>query len=220
MDERRATAAALVLGPLLFLVSNLLHPKEYATGNEPEQLASIAEAYQRWQAAHIITLLSLLVFAAAIVGLALLVVRTGDARAGWAGGALGIAGSIGLGGALTIDGFAWGIAGEVWGRSDAVGKRTAELVLADLQGSEWALPFYLTGVLWIIGLIVLAAALARRGVVPRVAAAVFGLGVLMVGLETAIQANWYFVLASVVLLVGAALVARAVALRAPSQRAV
>jgi hypothetical protein len=31
---RRATAAALVLGPLLFFVDNLLHPKEYTRDHE------------------------------------------------------------------------------------------------------------------------------------------------------------------------------------------
>jgi hypothetical protein len=205
-DERRITAAALVLAPALFLLSNLIHPKEFAADHEAAQLAKIAEAYQRWQAAHLVSLVSLLVFAVAVAGLALLVART-NRRAGWAGGALGIAGLIGLGGAVTIDGFAWGIAGEVWGKSDDAGKRTAELMLNDLQHSEWALPVYLLGVLWILGVIVLAAALARAGVVPMWAAALLGLGAIMVGLETSIQSNVYFVVASVVLLAGGVAVA-------------
>ena len=204
--ERRLTAAALVIAPALFLLSNLLHPKEFATGHEAAQLAKIAESYQRWQAAHLITLVSLLVFAAAVVGLAVIVARA-NRRASWAGGALGIAGLIGLSGALTIDGFGWGIAGEVWGRSDDAGKRAAELVLHDMQQSEWALPFYLLGVLWILGVIVLAAAAARAGIVPLWAAALLGVGAIMVGLETSIQDNVYFVIASLVLLAGGVAVA-------------
>jgi hypothetical protein len=202
---RVSTAAALVVAPALFLLSNLIHPEELAPGHEAAQLAKIAESYQRWQAAHAITLLSLLVFAAAVIGLAM-VVRS-NRRASWAGGALGIAGLIGLGGALAIDGFSWGIAGEVWGKSDDAGKRTAEVVLADMQHSEWALPFYLLGVLWILGVIVLAAAAARAGLVPLWAAALLGLGAIMVGLETSIQDNAYFVVASLVLLAGGAAVA-------------
>lgn len=202
---RGSTAAALIVAPALFLLANLIHPKEFAADHEAAQLAKIAESYSRWQAAHLISLLSLLVFAAAIVGLAM-VVRA-NRRASWAGGALGIAGLMGLAGALTIDGFGWGIAGEVWGKSGEAGKRTAEVVLDDMQHSEWALPFYLLGVLWILGVIVLAAAAARAGIVALWAAALLGVGAIMVGLETAIQNNAYFVVASLVLLAGGVAVA-------------
>ena len=215
-DARRVTVAALVLAPALFLLANVLHPKEVGSGNEREQLEAIAEAYDRWQVAHLISLLSLLVFTAAVVGLALLLIRAGNHRAGWAGGALGIVGLIGLGGALTIDGFAWGITGEVWGRSGAAGRATAETILHDLQSSEWGLPYYLTGVFWIVGMIVLAAGLVRARLVPLLAGGLLGLGAVMVGLETSIQANWYFVLASAVLLVGGVAVAVALRSRPPA----
>lgn len=52
---RLGTAAALVVAPLLFLVDNLLHPKEVARGNEIEQVVLISQDYTRWQAAHVIT---------------------------------------------------------------------------------------------------------------------------------------------------------------------
>src|SRR5204863_2946320 len=55
---RRLTAVALVLGPALFLLDNLLHPKEYGRGHEAEQLHRIGTSYQRWQVAHGIGLLS------------------------------------------------------------------------------------------------------------------------------------------------------------------
>lgn len=207
MDERRATLAALVAGPALFLLANLLHPKEVGPDEEAEQLAAIAEAYDRWQIAHLVSLVSLLVFVVAVFGLARLVLRAGNARAGWWGGALGVLGLVGLASALALDGFAWGIAGEVWGRSDAVGRRTAEVVLQDLRGSEYGLPYYLTGVLWIIGMIVLAAGAVRARLVPLAAGALLGLGALMVGLETSIPSNAYFVVASLVLLAGGAAVA-------------
>jgi hypothetical protein len=208
-DERRIAAAALVVAPALFLLSNLLHPKEYGADHEREQLAKIADAYDRWQAAHVVTLLAILVFVAAVAGLAAIVVRSGNARAGVAGGALGLVGLVGLGGALTLDGFAWGVTGEVWARSDAAGKQAAELVLHDLQGSEWGLPYYLTGVFWILGMIVLAAAAVRARAVPAWAGALLGLGVLMVGLETSIPSNAYFVVAAAVLLAGGIAVAAA-----------
>jgi hypothetical protein len=214
VDERRVTAAALVVAPAIFLLANLLHPKELAPDHEAAQLAKIADAYQRWQAAHLLTLVAILVFAAAVVGLAVLV-RRGDPRVGLAGGALGIAGLIGLGGVLAIDGFAWGIVGEVWARSDDAGKRTAELVLNDLQHSEWGLMFYVTPLAWIVGMVVLALGAIRTGLVPAWAGWLLALGSLLVGLEAAIRSNVYFVIAAAVLLAGG--VAVALSLRQPPE---
>ena len=49
---RRMTALALVAAPAIFLLDNLIHPKEFARDNEARQLAEIAEHYDRWQIAH------------------------------------------------------------------------------------------------------------------------------------------------------------------------
>ena len=73
---RRMTALALVLGPALFLLDNILHPKELARGNEAQQLAEIGSHYQRWQFAHGIGLLSAVVMTGALMGLAFHVRRS------------------------------------------------------------------------------------------------------------------------------------------------
>jgi ABC-type cobalt transport system substrate-binding protein len=211
LDERRIAGGSLVLAAVLFLVANLIHPKEYATGdgNEADQLAEIAEHYTRWQVAHLFTLGTLFALAAGIVALAV-VVYTRSPRVGLWGGALGIAGLIGLGGVLALDGFAWGIVGEVSARN-GMDRATAEQVLHDLQGSEWSLQFYLLPVAWIIGMIVLALGAWRSRIVPAWAAWAFAVGSLVVGLEGAIHSNAYFIAASVVFLAGA--IALAVGLR-------
>lgn len=46
-----------------------------ARGNEAEQLQAISDAYQRWQLAHFINFISILVFAVAILGLTYMVRR-------------------------------------------------------------------------------------------------------------------------------------------------
>jgi hypothetical protein len=51
---RVGTAAALIVAPLLLLIGNVIHPKEVGRGNELEQVGLIADAYARWQAAHVI----------------------------------------------------------------------------------------------------------------------------------------------------------------------
>jgi hypothetical protein len=204
---RLGTAAALVVAPLLFLLDNLLHPEELTRGNELEQVHLIADAYTRWQAAHLIGFLAIIVFAPAVLGLAFLV-RRRQPTLGLLAGALGLAGLMGLAAVITIDGFAWGIAGELSANS-SLGPQGASEVLSDLQGSEWALPYYLTPLGFIVGMLMLAVGAARQGAVPAPAAAVLGLAVLMVGTETAIVSNAYFIAGAAVFLVGGVLVAGA-----------
>src|SRR5918996_4337564 len=91
---RIGCGAALVAGPALFFVDNLIHPEELGRGNEAAQLAAIAADSERWQIAHLIGFLSLLVFAAALFGLAY-VVRRQRPRLGLAAGAAGVAGVVG-----------------------------------------------------------------------------------------------------------------------------
>lgn len=205
---RLGTAAALIVAPLLFLVDNLLHPEEVTRGNEIEQVALIADAYTRWQAAHVIGFLAILAFAPAVLGLAFLV-RRRQPTLGLLAGGLALAGVIGLAAVITIDGFAWGIAGELSANSP-LGPDGAAEVLKDLQGSEWSLPYYLTPLGFIVGMLMLAIGVARQGAVPTWAAGVLALAVLMIGTETAIVSNAYFIAGAVVFLVGGVAVALAI----------
>jgi hypothetical protein len=118
---RRAGAGALVIGPALLLADNLLHPREAPRGHESDQLAAIAAAYQRWQVAHLLGLAAVVVFAAAILGLAFLVSRR-QPWLGLVGGALGIAGELGVAAALALDGY-------TWGQRDAFARQVLPLLL-------------------------------------------------------------------------------------------
>jgi hypothetical protein len=202
---RIGTAAALIVAPLLFLVDNLLHPKEVARGNEVEQLNLIADAYTRWQAAHAIGFVAIIAFAPAVLGLAFLVRRRRPGY-GLLAGALALAGLLGLAAVITIDGFAWGIAGEL-SENSPLGYPGAVEVLKDLQGSEWSLIYYLTPLGFILGMLMLAVGAARQGAVPAWAGGLLGLAVLMVGTETAIVSNAYFIAGAVVFLAGGVAVA-------------
>jgi hypothetical protein len=203
---RRVTALALIAGPALFLVDNLLHPKEYARGNEVAQLARIGDSYQRWQAAHVIGLLSAIVLTAALLGLAFHVRRT-QPLLGLAGGALVVAGAVGLGAGFAIDGFTWGVLGTV-SKQSGVDEATMARALKNVQDSTWSLAYYGLIGLWVAGVVALAAGMRRT--VPAWAAGLLGLGALLVGIEGAVAANWYFVASAAVLLAGSAGVALAV----------
>jgi hypothetical protein len=204
---RVGTAAALIAAPLLFLIDNLLHPKEVTRGNELEQLGYIADAYTRWQAAHVVGFLAILAFAPAVLGLAFLV-RRRQPGYGLLAGALALAGLLGLAAVITIDGFAWGIAGEL-SNTSPLGQNGAREVLSDLQGSEWALPYYLTPLGFIVGMVMLAVGVARQGAVPTWAGGLLALAVLMVGTETLLVSNAYFIAGALVFLVGGVAVALA-----------
>lgn len=205
---RLCTAAALIVAPLLFLVDNLLHPKELTRGNEIEQVNLIADAYTRWQAAHAIGFVAIIAFTPAVLGLAFLV-RRRQPTFGLVAGALALAGVMGLAAVITIDGFAWGIAGELSSTSFLGPKGGAE-VLHDLQESKWAYLYYLTPLGFIVGMLMLAVGAARQGGVPTPAAAVLALAVLMVGTETVIVSNAYFIAGAAVFLVGGVAVALAI----------
>jgi len=204
---RRATAAALVVAPLLLVVDNLLHPKEFqkANGNEAKQLQEIADHFERWQIAHIFGFFAIIIYAAAVLGLAYFVIRRSP-RLGLWGGVLGIAGLIGLASVIALDGFTWGTIGEIYGRS-GVDRATLETTLDEIQNSNWALPFYLVPIAWITGMVMLSIGLARSGAVPIWAALLLIAATLMGGTETLITSNAYFIAGAVALLVAGVAVA-------------
>ncbi len=210
---RKITAGALVLAPALFLLDNILHPRELARGNEAEQLAEIAEAYQRWQAAHAIGFISVIVFGVAVAGLTALLYPRAP-RPALAAGALAMAGLMGLAAAITIDGYTWGILGEVSARPES-DPATIQRAFQDVQESDWSLVYYLTPLGFILGVIALTVTAVRARLAPAWAGGIFAVGVLMVGTETAIISNVYFVAGSAVLLVGGASLAWALVTRPP-----
>jgi hypothetical protein len=117
---------------------------------------------------------------------------------------------------LTIDGYTWGVLGEVSAHPDA-DPETVQLALHDVQESSWSYLYYLTPLAFILGLIVLAAGAVRAELAPVWAAVLFALGILMVGTETAIVSNAYFIAGAAVLLAGAASVALALLRAAPAR---
>ena len=205
---RRATAAALVIAPALLLLDNIIHPKELERDNEVEQLREIAAHADRWQLAHAIGFVAIIVFVAAVLGLAFLV-RRRRPRLGLAGGALGLVGLVSFAAVISLDGFTWGILGEVSGRPGVDAATTARALHEVLQ-SGWSLVYYLPTLTFIAGLVALAIGAASQGAVPRWASGLLALGGLMAALETAIISNAYFIIASAVLLAGGAVVAAAI----------
>jgi hypothetical protein len=205
---RRATVVALVAAPILFVADNLIHPKEYAPDHEAEQLRVIADHYTRWQVAHVLAIGTLFLYTAAVLGLAFLIRRRAPTL-GLVGGALGVAGMLGLAMIIGLDGYSWAIVGEVSGRGGD--PHTTQLVLHDLQQSDWSLAYYLPGAGFLFGLVLLAIGLVRTGAVAPWVGALYGVGGVLTGLEGSIHSNAFFITGAVVLALGSLAVAAAVA---------
>jgi hypothetical protein len=134
-------------------------------------------------------------------------VRRSRPTLGLIGGALAVVGAIGLGAGFAIDGYTWGTLGAISTES-RVAPDTLQYALHTVQYSHWLIPYYGLIGLWIAGVVVLAIGVRRTA--PLWAAALLGLGGLLVGIEGAVTENWYFIASSVVLLIGGAAVARVI----------
>lgn len=194
---RRGTAAALVLAPVLLLVDNVLHPKELARGNELEQVRIIAAHYARWQVAHALAFVGVVVFIAAVLGLGFAVRRTMP-RLGLVAGALSLAGLAGFAALIALDGYTWAVVGAS-STNPEVGPRAAAAVLDEVQNSGWASFYYLTPVPFLVGFTVLSLAAARAGVLSTAAGVLLAVATVMVATETVIASNAYFVAGAAVL---------------------
>jgi hypothetical protein len=197
---RRITAMAVMASTVLFFVVNLIHPKEFTRDHEAQQLQTIADHYTRWQVAHFLTFIALLMFVLVVCGLGWILYSRLPGMA-IVGSILGLWGLVALGGVLALDGFTWAALGQVstWTGAD---KHTLELALHSVQQSHWNLPFYVGGLAWLFGLLILSIGLVRQHLVPAWAGWTFALGVALVGVEAAVENNAYFIVAAAVLAVG------------------
>ena len=114
-----------------------------------------------------------------------------------------MAGLLGLAAVITIDGYSWAIVAEA-SRRPEVGADAGAAVLAELQGSGWSYLYYLTPLGFIAGVVLLAIGAQRQGAVPAWAGWLLALAAVMVGTETTIVSNAYFIAGAAVFLVAAA----------------
>ncbi len=206
---RRATIFALVVASLLFVADNLIHPKEYTPDHEAEQLRVIADHYTRWQVAHVLAIGTIFLYTAAVLGLAFLVRRRAPTL-GLFAGVIAVSGMVGLAMILGLDGYSWAIVGEVSGRPGS-DPHTTQLVLHDLQQSNWSLAYYLPATGFLVGLVLLAVGLVRTAAVPVWVGVLYGIGGVLTGLEGTIHSNAFFITGAIVLALGSCAVAAAIA---------
>ena len=79
---------------------------------------------------------------------------------------------------IALDGFTWGVLGDVSIRR-GVAPTTTEIALHEVQQSGWSLIYYVPTLFFIAGFVALAIGAARQGAVPAWAGALLALGGLM-----------------------------------------
>lgn len=144
----------------------------------------------------------------AALGLAFLVRRHGRPGAGLAGGALAMLGLMCFAAIIALDGFTWGVLGEVSART--ADTRVTAAALHDIQQSEWSLQFYVPALAFAAGMATLGITAARSGAVPAWSGWLLALGAVLAGTEGVIVSNVYYVIGAAVLLAGGTAVALAI----------
>ncbi len=154
---RRAQATALVAAPVAGLVTTLVWPR---TPLDPaERLAILADAAERTQAAHILNLLTILLFIPAVAGMYRLLQRR-RRRAAMIGSSLVAAGLVGWSGVLALSSAELQVARNADGAS-------ALAAAESLPSSPVAVAMTAMFLLCTFGgLLVLTIALWRSGVTP------------------------------------------------------
>ena len=148
--------------------------------------------------------LAILGFAVAALGLAFLVRRRNPGAGLW-GGVLAMLGLMSFAAIVALDGFTWGVLGDV---SRTTGDRVVTATaLHEIQQSGWSLQYYVPALSFAIGMVLLAGAAARSGALPAWTGWLFALGSVLVGTEGLIVSNAYYLVGSIVMLAGGASIA-------------
>jgi hypothetical protein len=121
---------------------------------------------------------------------------------GLVGGVLAVVGLVCFASIIALDGFTWGVLGEVSTRGSVGYREVSAQALRELQQSDWGLQFYVPALGFALGMTVLGIAAARARIVPPPAGYLLALGALLVGTEGLIVSNAYYVIGSSVMLAG------------------
>lgn len=164
---------ALIGSPLLFLLSELLHP---VTQTETAlELASVAANYDKWYIAHILALGAIILLPFAVLFL-LYMLREHNLVINYVGTSLSLIGIVAVSGLTSFDLIVWQMG--KGGPTDAMVKLFDQIT----QSLGFSIPFLTIGpLLLVIGLLLLSVALYKTKVVARWQALLLGLGIFLYG---------------------------------------
>lgn len=170
---KRIGGIALIGSPLLFLISELIHPVTQT--DTAKELASIAVHYNQWYLAHILALGAITLLPFAILTI-LNILDKRSLKLSYIGAVLSSVGIVAVSGLTAFDLVVW--------QMGANGATEGMIQLFDriTQSPGFSLPFLSIGPLaLVLGLILLATALFRTKSVARWQSLLFGAGIFLYG---------------------------------------
>ncbi len=165
---RWATGLAMLLAPIVWLVSTIVAPK--ISSDELAQVAVIARYPDRWYWFALLTLVGAMLLVPALLGVMGLM-RERAPLAGCVGGSLALLGTLVAIGDSTVQLVTWQM-----GASSADGAQMAALLTRFDDAAGSALIFTLGGLALVAGTVILAIGLTRARIAPVWAAACLPLG--------------------------------------------
>lgn len=200
--RKTITGICLIAAPLVLLVGQLIHPVDKT--DAADELAVVARNLDRWYAAHLILLVSLVLMIPAVLGLAHLIHERRSTLA-YTGGALSLIGVVAVAAVVGAD----GIAG-YFVAAAAPDSPSSVSVFDRLLNGGRMLPLYLATLLLGLGLLTLAVGLYRAKVVAPWSALAIGLGGIVIDIGFPAGVAAIVVAGMAVLLVGMAPIGYAV----------
>jgi hypothetical protein len=154
--DRRLAGWSLIVGPVLTVLGNALHPSREK--DEAEHLANVASNSDRWVASHLLFVAALIVGVGVLLGLAQLL--RARPRLAQLGGGLGLVGLVTVTPIVAFELVIWEMAKPEFDREQMA------TLLERANESAALAPLYLGSLAFPAGITVLAIGLWRTGVVP------------------------------------------------------
>lgn len=200
--RKMVAGACMVAAPLLLLVVTVIHPK--VDSDEGAMLANVADALDRWYAAHLLALVAVALAVPAVLGL-MHMLREREVAMGHIGGGLAMLGLLAFAGVVAIE-----LA--VWRMAEAGDQAAMVALLTDMNESAGiALPIYLVAILGFgLGMVALAMGLYRAHAVQPWMAGCLALGAVLLMVEQVAITNWLGIVGAAIFLVGLGSIGRMV----------
>jgi hypothetical protein len=191
----------MVLAPLMLLIGLVIHPDVGTSA--ASTITAAAENPDEWYIAHLLALVSLVLFVPAVLGL-MHMLREREIAWGHIGGGLGMLGILAFVGIVSIEGFAGWQAG--------VGDRTEMVALFDrlFDTTGVVIPFYVMSFGFALGTLCLAYGLYRARAVQSWMALFLGISAVLMAIGFPTASELVSIVGAAFLLVGLGSIGRMV----------
>jgi hypothetical protein len=200
--RKTVAGVCMIAAPLLLLVVTVIHPE--MDSDEGVLLANVADALDRWYAAHLIAFVAIVLAVPAVLGL-MHMLREREVAMGHVGGGLALVGLLAFSGVVAIE-FA------VWRMAEAGDRAAMVALLEDIGDSAGiALPVFLVAILgFALGMVALALGLYRARAVQSWMAVCLALGAVVLMVEQFAITNWLGIVGAAIFFVGLGSIGRMV----------